>query len=1566
MAEDRLGLPEGFELDKPPIGFVEDEIDSSLLPGKSEGLSYVQGKPPTFNIKDIFREDPAKLRAKASNAMAYSEWFNISPSQAYEFHDEISEQLGGEHLTTPELMGGLLTLPIAAGLATNPMGVVLGIGAFEAVGEAESAAISVAKGEEYKIFQKKGLKDLLPDDVSRVTSDVVDVMDFIGKALVAKSAFKRTPKIVEKLSKQIIEEHNLPKSVFIDPKELKAELQTGGVLPAEEMNIVKELGLTGSEYRQAIKDGIHIEIPAEKISIVRDRPWFARLKSLFKIDPAQEKFVTKEGKPTYRFGEGEPQEVAKKEIGAKAIEYVKPEVKVVPKPTEGVVEPLEAEAKKYKTAEEFVEGGREVEVTTKAKPIKEITEEARKNKQYKYAHIRSIIDEASEKVSQTKIQKKKDYWNDKKEEWEKALKGLIASNIDWVKVNELKLSAENLIDIGLGKQVQGLEKIEIAEPRQFPASKAETGKPIRIKAYHGTDRKFEIFDQKGGEEIYFSDNKEGAKTYIDKGTPGGHPHIMERDLFLNNPYVVDAMGESWHYNIADKALDKARDGGHDSVVIKNVEDFGAPTHVPVHNVIMVIDPDVIKTKAQLTDIWNKAHKQKPEKPKVKEPSIPTEEPITEYEIAELNKIDKQITAQASRQAEINVSKRLGEKLSETKEDVLPLLIDEEAKLLKQATKKYKIKPAKGLKKFIREETGQVKVKEIMEVKPGEIINYAMKEAQKAARVAFRTGNKEGLAKAKAKYREALEKKLARDYTRGVIKKIVKDLKGIDVEKLTPAQVEPVKNLLAGLDFTKPTSKTLLKLSKTREYLENNPDAEIPDYVMERLSRLDKKNVRDITLEELESIHDAVMHRVHLSKLVHKIKVRRKLQEEAEVLKDSIIEMKPRDEVKSNIVSSQQGVGGRKSAGKLLKDTFGIRHDHYDLIVESLAGPNSTMDKVLYQGVKEGIIRQLKYRQDVYSKFETEANKIGIKDVSEWLTEEIKTGKFKLTRNERMALYNHSKNSDNRRSIIEGGFGFRTSPDPNKVFKITESELNDIIGSLTKEEKAFADIWDKLSEEQYKALNKVFLEKNGYNLPKEENYYPKEVMPLARGKDFESEEALEKLKGTWTRIGIEKGMLEKRRRVNLPIYLNSFTYDVNKSVMKSAAYVGLEIPLSNASKLLYNPDFKRELSERYEKITWTEIEKGLRDIAGDWQSYTTTEELILKVKNNITTAVLGLNPFVMAKQILSLPVYLPYIKNEYLVQGFTDYLNNEKDAMARHELFSPEFRERMIGGYSRDVADIFKGAAEKRLYGGRKSIKENVMGGIQLFDKYAVASGMQGAVLQVLDEFKAGKLSNKVSVALDMTNEDIAALTPEDKMRLAYRYADYATERTQPMFSPEHRSSLSRGATIEKLATMFGAFTNQALNLVRRTSREGTRTGNYDALAKSLFVIFIVNTLGVMAIDEIRNRIYKRDGGNVFGRILNSWSGYVFFLRDLVSSVVSKIERGTFMGYDVSWPITRVPELISNVAANGVTMMTEENKAKREKAARKFVDDSLNLTLMLNGIPYETPKKLGKAALEATK
>jgi len=888
-------------------------------------------------------------------------------------------------------------------------------------------------------------------------------------------------------------------------------------------------------------------------------------------------------------------------------------------------------------------------------------------------------------------------------------------------------------------------------------------------------------------------------------------------------------------------------------------------------------------------------------------------------------------------------------------------LEQEIKSLREEFKE-KIKTTK-IKETVKRETGKLRLSDIV------------KETRIETRETYEdiARKKKGIAllKTKAERRESLMNARVKKAARDRVNKIIKGLKKIDTSKMSPPQAGAINDILEDIDLTKLSSGKQLRLEKTRQYLENNPDAEMPDYAMKALERLEKTAARDLTLDDLESLNIAVLHHAHLDKVKQKLRVGRQEKQFSNALNGAMGEMKTPKKVRSEIISSQQGSFGKlKKTGRLIADTFGIRHDHFDLIIESLAGQNSIMDKVLYQNIKEGVTEELKYKQQTFKKFQEDLGdfdkKHGIKDLSKWIGETVKTGRIELTRGERMSLYRHSLNADNKKAIIQGGFGFKFSNEPNRVHNITKDEFDSVIDSLTDAEKDFAGKpADNLFADQIERLDKIFLEKNGYALPREENYHPKNTMPLALGKDMETEEALEMFKGKWLRIGLAKGMLEKRKRVQLPIYLNSITHDINTSVSKSAAYIGLEIPLSNASKLLYNPTFRLTLTNRYGEQAWKEIEKGLRDIAGEHRTYTTTEKLLIKAKNKLSTAMLGLNPFVMSKQILSLPVYLPYVKSKYLAMGLIDNIWNPKKITGRHKLYSPEYLERIEGGYSRDVADVFKAGAEKRIYAGKKDIKEKFMSGIKLFDQAAVNMGMHGAVLQTLDEFKAGKLSREVGIALDMKDSEIASLSPEQKMKLAYKFADYATQRTQPMFSPEHRSSLSRGSTVEQLATMFGSFTNQALNLTRRSYREARRTGDkaaYAKFSKSLMVIFVINTLGVMAIDDIRDWLYGREGKTTTGKILGSWSGYMFFVRDLASSVISKIERGTFLGYDVSLPISRVPELLSNTIANGVTVLSEKDIKKRNKAAKNFIDDSLELSTMMSGIPYSTPKKLGQRVL----
>ena len=363
------------DLQRKPFPLVDDQSGISLegLETKAEEKPLELRPAPPMSwwqrFKDIFREDPAKLRAKAQNALTYSEAFGISPSKAYEYHDEISEQLGGEKLTTPELIGGLITLPVTAALASNPLGTLLGLATFEALSEAESAAVSLVKGEPYKAFQKKTVAELLPEDTAQITKEVIDTLDFIGKGLVAKGIFQRTPKLAEKFTKKIITEHKLPRKLYIDPAELKAELQRGNILSGEEMEIVKALGLKGSEYRTAVERGLHIEIPAERITVIRDRPWFAKVKKLLKIEPTLRKIVTKEGEVKYSFGEAKVLEKPKPVAPRKAKDVLHKKVEEIETETGAFPEEVQIEGYKDEVPFEVPEPTRARGVIQEYPPI---------------------------------------------------------------------------------------------------------------------------------------------------------------------------------------------------------------------------------------------------------------------------------------------------------------------------------------------------------------------------------------------------------------------------------------------------------------------------------------------------------------------------------------------------------------------------------------------------------------------------------------------------------------------------------------------------------------------------------------------------------------------------------------------------------------------------------------------------------------------------------------------------------------------------------------------------------------------------------------------------------------------------------------------------------------------------------------------------------------------------------------------------------------------------------------------------------------------------------------------
>jgi hypothetical protein len=147
------------------------------------------------------------------------------------------------------------------------------------------------------------------------------------------------------------------------------------------------------------------------------------------------------------------------------------------------------------------------------------------------------------------------------------------------------------------------------EARKYKTAEefVKTQKPL----YHGTDQQFETFDKSlagevqpsdWGEGIYFTDNKENAKSFAQVA---GGDIVMERyapgvkfadgEKLLKDPDFMAALDDGMGFVTPAEYIAKKGYGG-----VKFTNPQGFTEYV-------VYDPENIKTNSQLTDIYNKAH-----------------------------------------------------------------------------------------------------------------------------------------------------------------------------------------------------------------------------------------------------------------------------------------------------------------------------------------------------------------------------------------------------------------------------------------------------------------------------------------------------------------------------------------------------------------------------------------------------------------------------------------------------------------------------------------------------------------------------------------------------------------------------------------------------------------------------------------------------------------------------------------------------------------------------------------------------------------------------------------------
>lgn len=325
----------GANLRPAPKSVWETRTAPSPLGVGEEALYDYQG-PDEFPLLDKIKAHVAKAfpnsmqthdqeRAKAANAVAMAHVFDISVSKAYAHHDELSAQLGTRMgpQTGPELVMDLAMSPVGLGLGVGSAlsagasigKIAKGFGSFMALQEGVRFGVSQIKDEGYEPFQSEGLSGLLSDDASRYARDYVDLLEFITLGVAGGFAGQGISKmtsgtkgLAELLTHKIVKEYKLPDKVYI-PAEKIRDIVSGRnkITTPEEYDLVTALGLSGPEYRKALKQGLDIAIPAQRIVTVMDRPYWSTLKGWLGLRP-----YVKSGKD---FGLAGPDIAPKGEIG---------------------------------------------------------------------------------------------------------------------------------------------------------------------------------------------------------------------------------------------------------------------------------------------------------------------------------------------------------------------------------------------------------------------------------------------------------------------------------------------------------------------------------------------------------------------------------------------------------------------------------------------------------------------------------------------------------------------------------------------------------------------------------------------------------------------------------------------------------------------------------------------------------------------------------------------------------------------------------------------------------------------------------------------------------------------------------------------------------------------------------------------------------------------------------------------------------------------------------------------------------------------------------------------------
>lgn len=269
-------------------------LDKTAQPKYPEGLDpskldpitakYYQDKAVTDEVKKNYNELSKTYVLPDQKTLTYD------PEFIKQNLDGVTKSLGlRDNPTIPEIVGALSTLPVIAGMIELPAATALGIAGWQALSMAEK-----------KILGGKELSDVVANkiDANEPTRDILFLLEMVGKGGILHSVYSSAPGVVDKFIHETAVTYNMPEKVYIDPAKVRSMFVNNDQASEAEQGIVKAVaGSYGKEaskfYVKALKEGVTVELPAEVLTRIIDKPWWATLKNAIGLKPT-DTFVSSE------------------------------------------------------------------------------------------------------------------------------------------------------------------------------------------------------------------------------------------------------------------------------------------------------------------------------------------------------------------------------------------------------------------------------------------------------------------------------------------------------------------------------------------------------------------------------------------------------------------------------------------------------------------------------------------------------------------------------------------------------------------------------------------------------------------------------------------------------------------------------------------------------------------------------------------------------------------------------------------------------------------------------------------------------------------------------------------------------------------------------------------------------------------------------------------------------------------------------------------------------------------------------------------------------------------------